>query len=293
MAKKEIMECINETLHERPFITMLQMASLLKDRCRVTLSESTVNRYSVEAGYTVKKAMKLVDHKHDNVQVKSFCERFISAYNENKLYCVDEAGFYVGDHPRKGRAKRGQRLAVASGKCLRKSKFSLGMVISTKGIVATQIMTHNFKKPDFVTFFNDLTLPKGSVILMDNLRAHHSKELKEVLDLKGYFPLFTPPYSPRCNPIEKVFGVLKPLYPSRCVQITSQDKDSFKDVFVNIIEQNRLTRFDSTYQNTLQFVKDTLCHIKTDPTFHFVGYDVSLYVRLYKDSLPITDVVVG
>ncbi len=52
------------------------------------------------------------------------------------LYCIDEAGFYVGDHPRKGRAKRGQRLAIGTGKSLRKTKFTLVMAIGVNGIAA-------------------------------------------------------------------------------------------------------------------------------------------------------------
>jgi transposase len=168
-AKKQVMQCIDKTLQTRPFITMAQLASLLHNECGVTLSERTVTRYSTEACYTYKKAVTVVDHKHDNNQVKSFCERFITAYNAGILYCVDEAGFYVGDHPRKGRSKRGERLAVGTGKSLRKSKFSLGMAIGVNGIAGAQIMAHNYKKPDFVRFFSKIPLPRGSVILMDNL----------------------------------------------------------------------------------------------------------------------------
>lgn len=272
---------------------MSELASLLHDKCGVALSERTVTRYCTEVGYTYKKAVTLVDHKHDNVQVKSFCEQFIDAYSKDNLYCIDEAGFYVGDHPRKGRAKRGQRLAVGNGKSIRKTKFSLGMAISPNGIVATQIMTHNFKKPDFVKFFNDISLPTGAVILMDNLKAHHSKDVKAVFERKGYIALFTPPYSPRCNPIEKVFGTLKPLYRYRCSKLTSQKPEDFRDTFLRIVEEKRLTSFDSTYQNTLHFLNDTLVNIAINPSFCFIGYDVSSFVRLYKGDSTVSNMPAG
>jgi transposase len=219
-----------------------------------------------------------VDHKHDNSQVKSFCERFIAAYEAGVLYCVDEAGFYVGDHPRKVRAKRGKRLAVGTGKSLRKSKFSLGMAIGVNGIAGAQIMTHNYKKPwrrsrrgllcghqTLFGFSLKSPLPRGSVILMDNLKAHHSKEVEEVFNQKGYIALFTPPYSPRCNPIEKIFGIFKPMYRSRCIDLTSHKKDDFRDIFIKIIKEHMTISFNSTFQNTLHFLNETLNNIAIDP----------------------------
>ena len=292
-AKKEVMTCLNQTLQTRPFITMSEMSSLLKEKCGVTLSDRTVNRYSSEAGYTVKKAGVIVNHKHNNVQVQSFCERFISAYKDDNLYCIDEAGFYVGDHPRKGRSKRGTRLAVANTTTLRKTKFSFGMAISPKGIIATQVMTHNFKKPDFVRFFNEINLPNGAVILMDNLKAHHSVVVKEVLETRGFTPLYTPPYSPRCNPIEKVFGKIKPLYRHKCSELKSSNKDDFSNVFAKIIEEHKLTSFDPTFKNTLKFIKETLSNIETDPNFQFHGYDVSSFIRLHQEDSLSINVVAG
>jgi transposase len=56
-AKKQVVQCIDETLQSRPFITMAQLASLLSDKCGVNLSERSVSRYSTEAGYTYKKAV--------------------------------------------------------------------------------------------------------------------------------------------------------------------------------------------------------------------------------------------
>jgi transposase len=289
-AKKQVMKCVNETLKTRPFITMAQLAALLRDKCNVTLSERTIGRYSKEAGFTYKKATAVVHHKHDNNQVKSFCEQFISAYNAGVLYCIDEAGFYVGDHPRKGWAKKGQRLAVGTGKTIRKSKFSLGMAIGVDGVVGAEIMTHNYKKPDFVRFFTNIPLPHGSVILMDNLKAHHSKEVKEVFNKKGYIALYTPPYSPRCNPIEKVFGKFKLEYRSRCIELTSLRKDDFRDLFLKIIEQHYTASFDTTFQNTLSFLNETLHNIAIDPNFRFIGYDISSFVQMYKDNLNLENV---
>jgi len=86
------------------------------------------------------------------------------------------------------------------------------MVVGINGIAAFQVIENNYKKSDFVKFFTKMTLPRGSTIVMDNLRAHHSKEVRDVLNNKWINILFSPPYSPRCNPIEKVFGILKDVW---------------------------------------------------------------------------------
>jgi transposase len=83
-----------------------------------------------------------------------------------------------------------------------------------------------------------MNLPEGSLVVMDNLRAHHSPEVRNVLANKGIGILFSPPYSPRCNPIEKVFGALKPMYRKQCPLITSTNKEEYKNAFIELDGQN-------------------------------------------------------
>ena len=200
------MEFIEKTLCDRPFITMDSLASLIRQNHNVSFSGRTISRYSLEAGFTYKKAVTCVDYSHDNTLVRNFCSRFQTAIKNKNLVCIDEACFYVGDHPRKGRARKGSKLAIGTGKSLRKTKFTLLLAIGINGIEGYKIQETNCKIDNFVDFVNDLNLPKGSVLLMDNLRAHHSSDVAYASLMKGFELLFTPPYSPRCNPIEKVFG---------------------------------------------------------------------------------------
>ena len=44
---------------------------------------------------------------------------------------------------------------------------------------------------------------------MDNLRSHHVKEVRELLEAEGMIPLYLPPYSPDLNPIEKMWSKVK------------------------------------------------------------------------------------
>jgi transposase len=59
-----------------------------------------------------------------------------------------------------------------------------------------------------------LALPPRTVLLLDNVRFHHSAESRVAAAEKGFDLLFVPvpPYSPWFNPIETVFSVIKRHY---------------------------------------------------------------------------------
>ena len=44
---------------------------------------------------------------------------------------------------------------------------------------------------------------------MDNMRSHHAKDVKKVLEQSGIKYLYLPPYSPDLNPIEKLWSKMK------------------------------------------------------------------------------------
>ena len=94
--------------------------------------------------------------------------------------------------------------------------MTLIMAVSSAGVVHHKILDHNCRKTDFLEFLEDLPVAPGTTVVMDNLACHRSVEAKAIMTRKGVKPLFTPPYSPRFNAIEYVFGWMKPLYRSNC-----------------------------------------------------------------------------
>jgi transposase len=89
-------------------------------------------------------------------------------------------------------------------------------VSAQRGIVGAQILDHNCRKADFIEFIRHLDVPPDTSLLMDNVAFHHSADTRQMISDKGLRPLFIPPYSPRVNAIENVFGVLKSRYRKRC-----------------------------------------------------------------------------
>jgi transposase len=53
------------------------------------------------------------------------------------------------------------------------------------------------------------TLRAGDVVVLDNLKAHKVKGVREAIAAKGARLLYLPPYSPDLNPIEQAFAKLK------------------------------------------------------------------------------------
>lgn len=67
-------------------------------------------------------------------------------------------------------------------------------------------------KDKFIDYLKDIlapTLRKGDVVIMDNMRTHHSKEVKRVLEDLKIKAIFLPAYSPDFNPIEKMWSKIK------------------------------------------------------------------------------------
>ena len=46
----------------------------------------------------------------------------------------------------------------------------------------------------------------NSVLIMDNMKSHHAKAVKKLLDSSGVRYIYLPPYSPDLNPIEKLWS---------------------------------------------------------------------------------------
>ena len=64
----------------------------------------------------------------------------------------------------------------------------------------------------FVQYLKETLLPTlhpGDIVVMDNMRSHHVKAVREILETKGMKVLYLPPYSPDLNPIEKMWSKMK------------------------------------------------------------------------------------
>lgn len=86
----------------------------------------------------------------------------------------------------------------------------------------------------FVSYLKETLIPTlhpGDIVIMDNMRSHHVKEVAETLYAAGIMPLYLPPYSPDLNPIEKLWSKLKSILRSWKVRNPDKLPDAIQQAF--------------------------------------------------------------
>jgi len=53
------------------------------------------------------------------------------------------------------------------------------------------------------------SLRRGQIVVVDNLGAHKGQKVRELIEERGCWLLYLPPYSPDFNPIEEAFSKIK------------------------------------------------------------------------------------
>jgi transposase len=74
------------------------------------------------------------------------------------------------------------------------------------------VVTGAVDKPLFETYIRQVlapTLQPGQIVLIDNLAAHKSEEVRQVIEAQGCTLEYLPAYSPDFSPIEPAFSKLK------------------------------------------------------------------------------------
>jgi transposase len=124
---------------------------------------------------------------------------------------VDETGVATNMARRYGRRRRGMRLrcGVPHGH-YKAITFVCGLRL--RGVVASKAYDHAMNAETFEDWLEQHLLPileEGDIVVLDNLKAHKSPRVAEILAKKRCTVRYLPPYSPDFNPIEMAFSKLK------------------------------------------------------------------------------------
>lgn len=112
------------------------------------------------------------------------------------------------------RSKKGER-SVSQRIKNRGSNISLIGAIQLSGLAALYPYDGAIDGDRFLSFLDEHligALKPGDVVVMDNLRVHHMKEVEAKLEENQIKALFLPPYSPELNPIEEIWSVMKRVF---------------------------------------------------------------------------------
>ena len=127
------------------------------------------------------------------------------------LVFVDEAGTHTSMTRRRARAVPGAR-ARGSTPRNRGAVTTLITGLSLAGMSAAMTIEGGTTTAVFTTYLSAVLLPtlaRGTTIVVDNLAAHHTHAVADLVAAAGCHLAFLPAYSPDFSPVEEAFSKIK------------------------------------------------------------------------------------
>jgi len=137
----------------------------------------------------------------------------ISGFSANNLVFLDESGCNTDMTRRYAYAQGGSR-AVDSAPLSKPKNTTILSSIQLNGSLHYTTFSGGTTVEKFKQYLvNDLLpyLNPDSVLVMDNMKSHHAKAIKQLLEKAKVRYVFLPPYSPDLNPIENLWSKVKAL----------------------------------------------------------------------------------
>jgi transposase len=130
------------------------------------------------------------------------------------LVFLDESGVQTNMIRRYARAPHGQR-AIGSAPGHADHLTVLAAIDQRGPVGAAMTVSGGTTSAVFQTYLNDDLLPglqyhkPDAVIILDNLKAHHNKTAKRMVEEAGFSVVYLPPYSPEWSPMEECWSKIK------------------------------------------------------------------------------------
>jgi len=128
-----------------------------------------------------------------------------------RLVFVDESGAKTNMTRLYGRAMAGKR-AIDNTPCGHWCTTTMLSSVRLDGSTACMVVDGATNKEVFQAYVQRILLPTlktGDIVVMDNLSAHKSQQVRELIKSVGAELWYLPAYSPDLNPIEKMWSKIK------------------------------------------------------------------------------------
>ena len=206
-----ISETIKDIIQTNPFISHRDLTIRINSCFCINISRELVRIAIKKLGFTKKNARFVCHPKTLELDVQRFLHlRNLSRHKQ--FFSIDETSFGRAGFQKKGYALKGHKLFV-NKKRPRMTSMSVCACASNSKWIGFSKKEGSYDTQSFLCFLKTLNLPYDCVLLLDNVRFHHSKLVKEYCDSNHINLLFIPPYSPWFNPIEGCFSIVKKAFP--------------------------------------------------------------------------------
>ena len=148
----------------------------------------------------------------------------------DQLVVLDECGTNTSLTPTHGWSKRGQRATGTAPRNRGKNVTLIAALTSSDALAARTCMVIEgaTDRAAFETYIEKVLCPhlkSGQTVIMDNLSAHKSLKVKQLIEAKDCKVLFLPAYSPDLSPIELAFSKFK----AYLRKIGARDREALED----------------------------------------------------------------
>jgi transposase len=143
-------------------------------------------------------------------------ETGIGGIAPERLVFLDECGVLTNLARLRGRSPRGTR-AVGTVPRGHWRRLTVLGALGIGGIVAAMSVEAATSGAVFAAYLDRVLLPElrrtkpDAVLVLDNLRAHKTAQVRRLLDGSGFTYRYLPPYSPDLSPIEPAWAKAKAL----------------------------------------------------------------------------------
>lgn len=209
--------------------------SLIKDLFGIDLERRQVGRYLKRWGFTPQRPVKRAYERNEKAVTKWMeCEYPAVAKKALKeggeVHWGDETGIKSNDHRGRGYAPKGKTPVLKhKGKA---ESVNMISTVTNLGKLRFMIYENSFNSQTFISFLTRLvkSSEKKIFLILDNLRVHHSKLVKEwVAKRSDKIELhYLPSYSPDLNPDEYLNCDLK-------VEISKRPERRIKGKFTDTV----------------------------------------------------------
>ena len=164
----------------------------------------------------------------------------ISGFSASDLVFLDESGCNT-DMTRRYAYSFGGSRAVDSTPLSKPKNTTILSSIQLNGTLHYTTFSGGTTVERFKRYLETDLLPHlngKSVLIMDNMKSHHARAVKNLLDSLGIRYIYLPPYSPDLNPIEKLWSKVKALLRKFKARTLDALPDALQHAFHNVSPSN-------------------------------------------------------
>jgi transposase len=192
-----------------------EMVDFISDKFDEEVSVTTIARTLNRRKMTQKVMRRIAEQQKPDLQDFYYYRLKMLGCRSYHLVFIDESGIdRPGTFRRKGWAPKGIT-PVQKARFQRGTRVQFIAAYTQKGLKLSRFFTGSMDKPTFEDFIEQLLCHCGkwpepeTVLIMDNVGFHYSDKVRRMCADVGVKWDFTPPYTPRTDPIEEFFGEVK------------------------------------------------------------------------------------